>query len=123
MTEPRPEWTIERGDGWTSMERTRPHVRVLTDSKAVHAHYWHDDDEMDAQGWGMADLVCHGCGRATRFIYPAGDQATAETEPFRPMRDAFVHDHRNHTMIGHGVLCPPAYSITETRDLREPVSA
>lgn len=118
MTDPRPEWSIERGDGWATFERTRPHVRVLTDSKSCHVHYWTDDDEMDAQGWAMADLVCHGCGHALRVIYPTFTDAEAAKEPFRPTRDAFVHDHRNHVAMANDFLCPPTYSITETRDLR-----
>lgn len=120
MSEPRSEWTVERGDGWVSATRTRPEVRVLTESKSCHIHYWYDDDEMDAQGWGMADLVCHGCQTARRIIYPALADEQAADEPLRPIREAFVHDHRQHWALGNEMLCPPAYRVDETRDLRQP---
>lgn len=116
---PAQEWTAEVGHGVVRLTRTRPEVRWLAESSSVHIHYWQTDEEMDAQGWAMTDLVCHGCNTGTRFIYSTVTLEQAAREPMRPMREAFVHDHRSHFALGHEALCPPHYLITETRDLRE----
>jgi hypothetical protein len=117
-TQPEPEWTVERGAGWVQATRTKPHVTVLAESKSVHIHYWTTDDELDRDRQGIADLVCHGCDQALRVIYPWFSAESANNEPFRPIREAFVHDHRKHVQLGHEFLCPPAYAVHETRDLR-----
>ena len=120
MSEPGEYWTIERGRGWTRISRDpeRPYVMVLTDTAACHIHYWTDDAEMDAQGYGCADLVCHGCGRATRVLFPPVGDAEAGDEPLRPLRDAFTAQHRDCVHRGNEALCPPKYEIAETMDLR-----
>ncbi len=92
-----------------------------TRNAAVHLHYWTSDEEMDKQGWGQTDLVCHGCGQSTRVLYPAVTEAQADAEPLRPIRDAFVHDHHRCAFLGGTFLCPPEYVIHETRDLRDAV--
>lgn len=122
---PGSEWSVERGEGWASFTRTKPHVTVLTNTRSCHMHYWTDDPTLDKQGWGMADLVCHGCNAALRVLYPESQvpKAGANVPPlgiptFRNIRESFEHDHRNHVALGNEFLCPPQYAITETRDLR-----
>ena len=121
MTEPGDYWTIERGDGWTRISRdpNKPYVTVLTDTKSCHVHFWTYDAEMDAQGFGIADLVCHGCDTATRVLYPPFDEEQAKAEPLWPTRAAFAADHRECVHLGTDFLCPPKYQVSKTIDLRD----
>lgn len=119
MSEPGQYWTIERSKGWTSISRdpNKPFVTVLTDTASCHIHYWTDDAEAVAQGYGVTDLVCHGCGTATRFLFPAA--LLDQPEAMRARRDEFTGKHSTCVHIGNEMLCPPQYEVAETVDLRE----
>lgn len=117
----RPGWTgDEIAKGVTEMRREWPHVTYRRTHPSVHFHYWQDDDDADRRGYGVTDLVCHGCNRATRVIWPASMIAPGKKDELRPFADAFDAEHTGHWSIGGEMLCPPLYSLTKTLDLREP---
>lgn len=79
---------------------------VLTDSRSVHIHYFTDDETLERQGWGMADLVCHGCGRARRLVYPNPTEEQLRAQAMKPIRDAFVDAHAGCWAPLHVSACP-----------------
>lgn len=111
----RPAWTgKEIAPGVTDMERQWPHVTYDSRYPQIHYHFWQDDVDLDVRGWGASDIVCHGCGRGTRVLFPA----SAEANSLLDIRDRFIPDHVNHLVIGGDMLCPPEYSLIETVDRR-----
>lgn len=120
-------WTrSEVARGITRWERKDEfHARVLSDTPGLHIHYFTDDHDVEAQGWGVAHLVCHDCHRARRVVYPNFDDAEVEGDlgipALRKERAAFVAAHQHGGLYAAGggrVLCPPSYAVTETVDLR-----
>jgi len=97
----------------------------LTETPQIHIHYRTDDEQMDAQGYGEAELCCHGCATALVVRYPPAPPAWTIPEEgwpkLRKVRNDFVAEHGDHkgfwSAAGH-TLCPPERRKVTTLDLR-----
>jgi hypothetical protein len=100
------------------------HTTYLTDTPQIHIHYRTDDRMMDAQGYGEAEVACHGCATALIVRYPSlppAEEIGDGWEPLLMVRREFVAEHGEHrgfwSSAGH-ILCPPERKHVSTLDLR-----
>lgn len=113
----------EVAPGVTEHVRDVPHVTYLTDTPQVHIHYRTDDATMDEQGYGEAELACHGCATALVVRYAALPPSAAipveGLDSLRAVRDTFQSQHRACVALGPTFLCPPERRTVSMVDLRD----
>lgn len=81
---------------------------------AIHLHQ--SDAQMDAQGWGKADIICHACGAAWTIVYPAYSESESTSSPLQPLAFSFASGHLH---PGGLASCRQPQSFERVIDLRE----
>jgi hypothetical protein len=97
-------------------------VRELIDSNfiesapQVHLHFFSDEEEYEALGYGKLELCCHGCGTALLVYYTENEKT--DLEQHVRIRDAFTEGHKECVNRGYEHVCPEHRSSIAVLDMR-----
>lgn len=89
-------------------------VSVSPDAPQVHIHFLTPDEEADAQGHGLVELCCHGCGASLTLRLAA---RLDRSEVYLAVRDRFEAEHVDCPDHGYASACPGFRTRFEFRDL------
>lgn len=84
----------------------------------VHVHFLTDEEGFEAQGYGLLELVCHGCGASRLIVYDARHTHDRHVH----FRDRFRDEHVRCVNRGFESYCPDYRRTIEVTDTRRPVS-
>jgi hypothetical protein len=89
-------------------------VEYLEDTPQVHIHYLTEDEEVERDGFGKIEFVCHGCGAAMLLVYDANISRRSSLA----IRNRFRADHMKCPDLGYEKICPDYRRTSKVVDVR-----